>query len=338
MNKQWYEQTENEIRAFFDVDPSVGLSHQEALKRLSRFGSNNDPRLGSVQQRFLRVTVLRQGRRDYIQFKQLVPGDVVLLRQGDRVPADIRLIHVDLLAVDQNWLTGEVLPVRKNTFPVKGQHEPRAQKCIAFAGSFVAGGSGVGIVVERGTKTLLTGSPKKHIAKIGLRGSVIARRLKRFGVIVQQKRALGLFRKIDTLVIDADIKEAEIIEIIRKVQLTRNVDCKFSISSKTSAEQLAGELNVTLFDAKSKQGDLFGCQIVTNLDGENSLWLAKQLSLAKRRVLWVSDGIHSTNAFKAATISFVYGMEGRDDMLLAADIVAPKARVDILTRILYNKK
>ncbi len=330
-------QTEGEVRAFFDVDPMAGLSQQEALKRLAKFGPNIDPRLSDSQQRALSVRVLRQGKREVINFRQLVPGDIVLLEPGNRVPTDIRLISVDLLSINQNGLTGEPLPAQKNTFTIKQQAIPKLQKNMAFAGSFVTGGSGVGIVVARGNKTLLYSSPKPRTVTLGIKGAVIARRLRRFGVIVQEKRVLSKYRKIDTVVVDARVSDDEMIEIIRKVQLTRHIDCKFIVKA-ASAARLSRELGALVYDAETKQGDLLTSQILIHVDKPNSVSVLTSLKRSERQVLWVSDGERSLLALNGATISLVCGTSGRDDVILAADIFAPAAKPAILTRILYNKK
>jgi hypothetical protein len=329
-------QTEGEIRVFFDVDPAIGLSQDEALKRLTKFGPNKDPRLSDSQQRALTVRVLRQGKRVTINFKQLVPGDVVLLEPGNRVPADVRLISVDLLSVNQNGLTGEPLPAQKNTFALKQQVIPKLQKNMAFAGSFVTSGSGIGVVVARDDKTLLEKSPKFRAVKLGIKGAVIARRLRRFGVIVQEKRVLAKYRKIDTVIVDAELRDEEMVEIIRKVQLTRHIDCKFIVPA-SSANRLSQELGAIVYDAEAKQGDLLASQILINVDKPNSLSVLTNLKKAERQVLWVSDGNRSLLALSGATISLVCGSSGRDDVILAADIFAPTSKPSILTRILYSK-
>ena len=65
-----------------------------------------------------RATVLRDGRRAGVDAADLVPGDIVLLEAGDRVPADLRLLSVQSLRVEEAVLTGESVPVGKITDPV----------------------------------------------------------------------------------------------------------------------------------------------------------------------------------------------------------------------------
>ena len=337
MQKQWYRQTEDELCAFFDVNPKKGLSKKDVLNRLQRFGTNRDARLQDSLLRSLHVTVVRESKKQVISLDQVALGDIVLLKEGDRVPADIRLLHVEKLMINQAQLTGEVLPVAKNTFLLADEGVAIKQKCMAFAGSYIESGSGWGIAVERGESTVLARSPKKREVKLGIKGSVIARRLRRFGVIILNKRSLALFRKITTVVIVGETKDTEIIEHIRKVQLTRNIDCKFAVS-EAIASRLSKEFNATVYDVQAKVGDLLSAQFITNLDTSNSLEVAIALKKRGRQTLWVSDGRERLRAFTAATISMVVGDAGRDDAILAADIYAPKTDTTILTRILYAKK
>ncbi len=86
-------------------------------------------------------TVVRQGEEQVIDAKFLVPGDVVLLAAGDRIPADLRLLRIQDLRVNESALTGESLPVDKSVDPIADDHVPLAdQTCMAFSGTFVAGG------------------------------------------------------------------------------------------------------------------------------------------------------------------------------------------------------
>jgi potassium/sodium efflux P-type ATPase len=102
----------------------------------------------------LECTVLRDGERKDIAARELVPGDMVLLEEGDRVPADLRLFSIKNLSTDEAPLTGESLPVEKTTEPMpKPGLPPGDQRCMAFSGTFVARGSGHGIVVSTAEQT-----------------------------------------------------------------------------------------------------------------------------------------------------------------------------------------
>jgi H+-transporting ATPase len=87
------------------------------------------------------VTVLRDGRYITIPSRELVPGDIVKLRIGDVVPADVQLLRGEYLSIDQSALTGESLPVT------------RKQGEIAYAGTIVKQGEMVGLVVNTAANT-----------------------------------------------------------------------------------------------------------------------------------------------------------------------------------------
>jgi Ca2+-transporting ATPase len=99
--------------------------------------------------------VLRDGAEREIAAAELVPGDVVLLESGERVPADLRLLAVNRLQVDESLLTGEVLPVTKqvNRLPLHTFAADRTN--ITFSGTLVTAGRGRGVVVGTGTSTEL---------------------------------------------------------------------------------------------------------------------------------------------------------------------------------------
>ncbi|MFC1944608.1 cation-translocating P-type ATPase [Chloroflexota bacterium] len=99
-------------------------------------------------------TVLRDGEQKDIPARELVPGDIVLLEEGDRVPADLRLLYARNLSADEAALTGESVPVEKGTESIpKPNLPPGDQLCIAFSGTFIARGSGRGVVVRTGEQT-----------------------------------------------------------------------------------------------------------------------------------------------------------------------------------------
>ncbi len=98
--------------------------------------------------------VLRDGEEQRIEAINLVPGDVVLLAEGDRISADCRLIQSVELRVDQSALTGESRPVNKSDQPVVGNGINHIEiPNLVFAGTNVVAGSGKGVVVATGMNT-----------------------------------------------------------------------------------------------------------------------------------------------------------------------------------------
>ncbi len=103
-----------------------------------------------------KARVLRDRREKEIPGSQLVPGDIVYLAAGMRVPADLRLIHVLDLRVDESMLTGESLPSDKSIEKLVEQNlTPGDIKNIAFMGTTVVYGRGRGLVVETGRRTII---------------------------------------------------------------------------------------------------------------------------------------------------------------------------------------
>lgn len=97
-----------------------------------------------------RATVLRDGERQEVDAAGLVPGDVVLLESGARVPADLRLLQVKNLRVNEAALTGESVPVEKQCDAVDTQAPIGDRTCMAYSGTVVSFGQAHGVVVATG--------------------------------------------------------------------------------------------------------------------------------------------------------------------------------------------
>ena len=100
-----------------------------------------------------RATVVRDGNRQQVDSAELVPGDIVLLESGDRVPADLRLWRVRNLRVEESALTGESVPVGKTVDPVPVDAGLGDRTCLAYSGTLVVYGQGRGVVVATGADT-----------------------------------------------------------------------------------------------------------------------------------------------------------------------------------------
>ena len=99
------------------------------------------------------ATVRRDGTQRRVPSEDLVPGDVVLLQSGDRVPADLRLSRVRSLQVDESALTGESVPVAKHADPLEEDVVLGDRKNTAYAGTLVASGVAEGLVWATGDAT-----------------------------------------------------------------------------------------------------------------------------------------------------------------------------------------
>jgi magnesium-transporting ATPase (P-type) len=114
-----------------------------------------------------KARVIREGKEKEIHSENLVPGDIVLLTSGVRVPADLRIFTAIELKIDEAMLTGESVPAEKMTTPIGEEHLiPGDQRNMAFMGTIVVSGRARGIVVETGTSTVL-GSIAEEVREIG---------------------------------------------------------------------------------------------------------------------------------------------------------------------------
>ncbi len=99
------------------------------------------------------ATVLRSGVKTRIKSKELVPGDIVVVRTGDKVPADIRLLEVYELKVDESMLTGESALVSKAVEEIEESKVLADRSNMIYSGSLIAHGQGIGVVVATGDRT-----------------------------------------------------------------------------------------------------------------------------------------------------------------------------------------
>lgn len=101
------------------------------------------------------ATVLRDGEEEIIESSRVVHGDILLLREGDQVVADARILEAHGLQVNEATLTGETLPVVKTIDPINTAITVSDQKNMLFRGTMIATGTGRAVVIATGTKTQL---------------------------------------------------------------------------------------------------------------------------------------------------------------------------------------
>jgi Ca2+-transporting ATPase len=101
------------------------------------------------------ATVIRDGHPQTVQSSKLVPGDIIVLQSGDKIPADIRLFEVRSLRVIEAALTGESVPSEKTDDTISEEVSLGDRKNLAFSGTAVASGTARGVVTQTGTATEL---------------------------------------------------------------------------------------------------------------------------------------------------------------------------------------
>lgn len=129
------------------------------------------------------ATVIRNGNRDTVAAAELVPGDLVALQAGDKVSADMRLVKIRDLQIDESALTGESVPVAKDTVELPDKNQLGDRHNMSFSSTLVTYGSGLGIVTSTGDDTEI-GRISTLIATTETLDTPLTKRIKHFSHIL----------------------------------------------------------------------------------------------------------------------------------------------------------
>jgi len=127
--------------------------------------------------------VLRGGATRLISATELVPGDIVLLESGDKIPADMRLINAKNLRTEEAALTGESVPAEKTTAQVPAKATVGDRGNMTFSGTMVVSGRATGVVVATGSQTEL-GRINQMLADVSALETPLLRQIKKFGYVI----------------------------------------------------------------------------------------------------------------------------------------------------------
>ncbi|MDS1272324.1 HAD-IC family P-type ATPase [Lipingzhangella sp. LS1_29] len=130
-----------------------------------------------------RATVIRDGRTQVVPSAELVPGDLVLVEAGDKIPADVRLMRPVDLRVNESALTGESLAVAKHEEVLPGALTVADRRNMAYSGTLVTAGGAAGIVVATGAQTEL-GEIHRLVRTADALATPLTRKLARFSRIL----------------------------------------------------------------------------------------------------------------------------------------------------------
>ena len=124
--------------------------------------------------------VVRSGKKIVIPASELVPGDIVVIQRGDKIPADLRLCEAKNLQIQESILTGESLPVVKQVMPVSDKTVLGERSCMLYSGTLVTSGRGLGIVVATGSNTEV-GKISQQLAHVQTVATPLLRQIEVFG-------------------------------------------------------------------------------------------------------------------------------------------------------------
>jgi Ca2+-transporting ATPase len=174
-----------------------------------------------------RANVIRNGERRSIAAAEIVPGDLILIEEGDTVPADARLIQSSVLQTSESALTGESLPVFKDIDPVAGEAGPGDRLNMVFSGTAATYGRGKAVVTTTGMQTemgriagMLKTAPnettplQKELAIVGKRLGlfVIAIAVAMSATIILVEHVRGLSALFDVLILGVALAVAAVPE------------------------------------------------------------------------------------------------------------------------------
>lgn len=126
------------------------------------------------------ITVLRGGKEEEVASKEIVPGDILILEAGDKIPADARVIESHSLRCDEAPLTGESMPVSKNVKPLPPEIRVADRKNMVFTGTTVTFGRAKAVVTSTGMNTEF-GKIAKEVISVGTEKTPLEKRTEEIG-------------------------------------------------------------------------------------------------------------------------------------------------------------
>lgn len=152
------------------IENFLGMMHQNKAEKS----------IGSLKNMIVhKALAIRNGMEMKIETKKLVPGDIILMEAGDKVPADARIIKCNFLRVNEASLTGEGIPVQKGIEICERNTELGSRNNMLYMGTNIVSGNATAVIVETGMNTEI-GNIAAMLQNIGIDESPIQRKMKVF--------------------------------------------------------------------------------------------------------------------------------------------------------------
>ncbi|PKL31261.1 hypothetical protein CVV43_03310 [Candidatus Saccharibacteria bacterium HGW-Saccharibacteria-1] len=243
-----------------------------------------------------KVNVYREKTIIEVDLADLVPGDVLKLSEGEKIPADARVIESNSFRVDESQLTGESFPINKQTDPIDSDKEVYEQTNMIFQGSFVIGGSAVALVVATGNNTEFgklakLSTPKTDVSPVQKKiDNLISTIIKAVMIIAIVAFVLSIYRGMDfadglkyvlALSVSAVPESLPVAITVILVLGIRRMAKKHSLVKNTSAIETIGALTVIATDKTGTltQNKLTLRQIWSLGDSEDQLLRTLRMSV-----------------------------------------------------------
>lgn len=297
---------------------TVGLSSQEAFLRLKQNGSFGLKEVPSYKLSFMLYKVLRDGNIKNVALNELAFGDIVLFKKDDVVPAKVRLLKVEGLAVQEQNVTGFAAPAYKNTFT---DHQNGLNKSVSknmlYPKSYILNGKAVGIIVDKPLKLLKTTKPVKKFLKKGF---------------FMPKSIVKLLQSSNLIIFDGLSKPDDILATVQSIAIKKQIPCVYFLPSSLAIEcsTLIPYSNTSQYDSNSLIS-IFNSSIVNK---------AKVVTLfnKKYKSLYIYSGSSYEPAASIAGCDIALTDQACPLAVLRTKIIANNINVNDLSCFLYNKK
>jgi hypothetical protein len=255
---------------------------------------------------FYSAKVVRAGKRHTVGVSEIVFGDLIVLNQGDRVPALIRLVKVAGCKVDEFLITGKAGIVQKNTLKSPDHSDRTSQTCMLFEGSIVNAGSALGIVVQDEDDVL---QPKKKKRKLFPRKK---------SILVKQKTHSKY--AINGLIVDAHLSESEALGI---ADIVAGKGMSVLFISSPDQESVFERLQIPKFTA----GEEISYSSLRDSEGIQNV--IKRYKGGKK-ILYLNKGGDEEVLFRYSDISVVSRSASCDALTTQAHYLTKKEPIDVL--------
>jgi hypothetical protein len=297
-NKQWQSIPTPELLKFFLSNKENGLSNADAVTRIKKLGDNSISYFPDVVWGLLQSTLLRDGKKTKIKNNLIALGDIVMLEKNKIVPADIRLIEVDNLSVNQSLLNGSEAILYKNSNTFHSSYDSIFDiKNMVFAGTGIVSGRAIGIVVASGGNSQIS-KIEKHSPKLSRKQKKANKILKNNGIITNEYGNYVAPKSIDTVIVNFPVSIDYVKELIRVISHQMGKNIIFCTDESTAKRLIAitpgmAHIDKKYFQQKSNKALMeadYPLMSFISVNEADIIRFSKILNIKNRRAICLDSG------------------------------------------------